>query len=534
MQPEALGNLKKAGRASTKSFGENSFHNYMARKIHMQREQFGVVLPPPPPPEETKEKQTTLPQTPKSPPALKKHPRFSPSFSRSENRPQDTSSSRRVSFAPESIAASNNSSTRKFYRKKRGSRGTAVHSILKKLKRRHGRRSSSSKSEIDDHDDGDDDDDDKSIWSMETESMAKQPDKLPQTLERLNDQEKSPINTVTKNIPVTRSSPLSKQKDEKTKQNDKLPSPEPGHVSQKRPRDRPDLFFQGVVVMVNGYTRPDSDTIQRLLHRHGGDLEKYETVRITHIIAEHLSDAKAKMYKRQKNPRPVVYPEWILDSIKAQRQLPASQYIIKEMLPDDAKTQPSLASFFNKPSVSKDEHSTGDKYSERKVSPRKNGTDTAPSMERAIQSNQSPHLAKAQDHTSESGSSAMPTAEPPGQASPESRPEAAYLSPQKQSPKTTHKGSPVSPGRTDDMYIGGTIRTVGTDPHFLESFFSNSRLSYIGSFALRSHRPSNSSKRKARPCGPHRRFVFHIDMDCFFAAGKWRREVFFYTTLFAF
>lgn len=44
-------------------------------------------------------------------------------------------------------------------------------------------------------------------------------------------------------------------------------------------------IFHGVVVLVNGYTEPDADTIMRLMHQHGGDLGKlsYEhDLRIRH------------------------------------------------------------------------------------------------------------------------------------------------------------------------------------------------------------------------------------------------------------
>lgn len=54
-------------------------------------------------------------------------------------------------------------------------------------------------------------------------------------------------------------------------------------------KSRPDLFFYGVVVKVAGYTYPDNETIKRLLQKHGGDLETYETERVTHIIAQQLS-----------------------------------------------------------------------------------------------------------------------------------------------------------------------------------------------------------------------------------------------------
>jgi DNA repair protein REV1 len=62
----------------------------------------------------------------------------------------------------------------------------------------------------------------------------------------------------------------------------------------------------------------------------------------------------------------------------------------------------------------------------------------------------------------------------------------------------------------------GTTRTVGTDPSFLQSFFSASRLSFIGSFKQRArHSPS---KKVANKLISSKRFVFLVDMDSFFAS----------------
>lgn len=76
--------------------------------------------------------------------------------------------------------------------------------------------------------------------------------------------------------------------------------------------------------------------------------------------------------------------------------------------------------------------------------------------------------------------------------------------------------------------------SLGTDPHFLEKFFSHSRLSFIGSFKQRAATSSNSIHHEIAANGkgddddnddepmsikgPTKRFVFHVDMDCFFAS----------------
>jgi DNA repair protein REV1 len=77
-------------------------------------------------------------------------------------------------------------------------------------------------------------------------------------------------------------------------------------------------------------------------------------------------------------------------------------------------------------------------------------------------------------------------------------------------------------GNTDRMLINGALRTVGTDPAFVENYFKSSRLSFIGSYR---QRIPNSSKKTESVDIPvtARRFIYHVDMDQFFAAVVLRK-----------
>jgi DNA repair protein REV1 len=114
---------------------------------------------------------------------------------------------------------------------------------------------------------------------------------------------------------------------------------------------RPDLFFSGIVVLINGHTNPDATTLMRLLHKHGGDLEKYETRRVTHIIAERLSTAKANIYKKQQNPTPVCRPEWITESVEKGALLPFADYLLQDVMDAKAPRTKSLKTFFGADAV---------------------------------------------------------------------------------------------------------------------------------------------------------------------------------------
>ena len=226
---------------------------------------------------------------------------------------------------------------------------------------------------------------------------------------------------------------------------------------------RPDLFFTGVVVLVNGHTNPDATTLMRLLHKHGGDLEKYETHRVTHIIAEQLSAAKANIYKRQKKPIPICRPEWVTDSVDQGKLLPFGDYLLEDVVDKESTGTKSVKSFFNA-TKSSEESSNDDTNAadKRKMSPKKDS-------ESSVTSN------KWRDR--------LPS-------------EASYS-------------------------LNDKVRTTGNDPNFLASYFANSRLSYIGSFKQRI-KPTKKAGCSSPSKGAHR-FVLLVDMDCFFASVVLRK-----------
>lgn len=246
---------------------------------------------------------------------------------------------------------------------------------------------------------------------------------------------------------------------------------------------RPDLFFVGIVIMVNGYTDPDVETLNRLMHKHGGDLEKYETSRVTHIIAERLSTAKANVYKQRKQPTPVCKPSWIVDCVSAHKLLPYQDYLI-DCVKSDNRAKVSLRKYFVKEPVNKTVAQTdqSEDFSDDKL---------------LVDSSSGLLRVGAEQPGGDNGSSPEPHPRDSGH-------------------DTTDK-SRLQMGQKDNKYIQGRIRTIGTDPNFLDSFFNASRLSFIGSFKQRA-KVSPTKKREALSTKHTRRFVLHIDMDSFFCS----------------
>ena len=615
MQPERFGKLEKAGRSSTKSFSGNSFHNYMARKISLQRQQFGLQLPPPlpaSPPPPTTDDLPTRSKHHRS--VMRKTQRYSSPSRGGECSciPGNTPSPFRVRFATGSKLGAPDVPTTRILRSRRREKrslpkAAGMDGMLRRLKKRHGKAEET----------GGDYCDDLSTDCFEsTQNDDSDSDPTTQQLispfDRKADEDESNLQLLSHGA----SSFAPAQQGDQVGTTNVSPS-----LKRSAFTGHPDLFFTGIVVMVNGDTNPDTDTLQRLLHRHGGDLEKYETSRVTHIIAEHLSFAKAKMYKSQRRPRPVAYPTWILDSIAAKRLLPVSQYLLDEFRREGETPQASVNAFFQPaPNINSHQNSKKREFSTSlhttaevdetcnslhqlmdkgnvpplQDTPPLQSEDEADSLSQLERTrSESNHLDQSlgrQDDvlseqidpklsssateadqlgpspvqlcsslgmlfTEGTGVDALDSVESRmnciverdypdrmtngGQTNVQFHAEPKTICADKKidertqlctssescgrvtgyTSTTAHAVPERSRLRTDEKFINGTIRTVGTDPDFLSSFFRNSRLSYIGSFK---QRRNNRSDHRVT-CTKGNSFVFHIDMDCFFAAVVLRK-----------
>lgn len=84
-------------------------------------------------------------------------------------------------------------------------------------------------------------------------------------------------------------------------------------------------IFKNVAIYVDGYTKPTSDELKRLMMINGGQFHHYYSQKTTtHIIATNLPFSKIQQLKNKK----VIRPEWITDSIKAGKLLPESGYYL--------------------------------------------------------------------------------------------------------------------------------------------------------------------------------------------------------------
>lgn len=114
-------------------------------------------------------------------------------------------------------------------------------------------------------------------------------------------------------------------------------------------------LFGGICIHVNGYTVPSHSELKDIMAEQGGSFENYfSSERVTHIICSNLTDQKLKLYAKERNPVPVVHPNWIVESIRAGTLLPHTNFLLDRLRKDRNQRVLDLPRRYEcQPSVSK-------------------------------------------------------------------------------------------------------------------------------------------------------------------------------------
>lgn len=229
-------------------------------------------------------------------------------------------------------------------------------------------------------------------------------------------------------------------------------------------------IFKGISIYVNGYTKPSADELKRIMAMYGGEYHQYESHRTTHIIASNLPDCKIKRLKVLN----VVKPEWITDSIKAEKLLDYRMYLLYSK---QSKTQPALNFLPNQhasenSSLSKnteDENVTDDITVRDCQSNKTNGDDLLPEQSafpNATHSNgNNCNESELKGHSSTTVVCTTTDDSPADNDSIQAREKHIFLEPKK-------NGEVILPDNKR------TTRTA-VDSDFLSEFYNNSRLHHI-------------------------------------------------------
>ncbi|RMJ22627.1 repair protein [Aspergillus sp. HF37] len=317
-------------------------------------------------------------------------------------------------------------------------------------------------------------------------------------------------------------------------------------------------IFRGVIAHVNGYTQPSLQDLHRLIVSHGGGFLQYldGKTTATHIIASSLTPKKREEFRRYR----VVKPAWVMDSIKAGRLLPWDDFRVV----DEGQSQKVLK-FDNGRFLSRTNNQQPSYREQTNTSwyaSQLKGSDimdppcesqkgfpvtsaTVPTIDGAINESQSdygdfPSFSNLDG--AERGISPTPQkngkfdCQPPAvEAAPDdtdecipdrqtsvAEPQMPFV--QEPPPETLemtaeeHNAHLLSDPRMRN--------SSGVNPDFIQQYYRESRLHHLSTWKAElkaqlqsaTNEKSQSQMGKRKPVPGARKYILHVDFDCFFAA----------------
>ncbi|XP_024021251.1 DNA repair protein REV1 isoform X2 [Morus notabilis] len=300
-------------------------------------------------------------------------------------------------------------------------------------------------------------------------------------------------------------------------------------------------IFRGVSIFVDGFTVPSSQELRGYMLKYGGRYENYfSRHRVTHIICSNLPNSKLKNLRSFSGGLPIVKPSWVLDSVAANKLLSWVPYQLEQL----ADNQPRLSAFFALKTLS----ISGDAFlvkHEDECTSSKGGQEEDDNSSEVGKSTEYKHQScggsdgntreevhslieqssrasgcsfdvKIEDKEDES------IVKDDDQTSPCAR-SASVGGSCLDNQDTKSLPSPVAVGSSESH---STLK----DPNFVENYFKNSRLHFIGTWRNRYRKrfPNQSNGLKHVNPNPNssaeKMTIIHVDMDCFFVSVVIRRH----------
>lgn len=308
-------------------------------------------------------------------------------------------------------------------------------------------------------------------------------------------------------------------------------------------------IFRGVVAHVNGYTQPSLQDLHHIIVSHGGGFVQYlesKTV-ATHIIASSLTPKKREEFRRYR----IVKPAWVVESVKAGRMLRwedfkvvgegQSQRVLKF-------NRGGLLSQANSPRTGYKDQASSSWY----TSQLKSSIDRHITPEKATGELDEPQNATTQSDYGEfpsfsalDESQKLPSDDVQGDEVPGSRPSVdlpQQTGAQGFSPTPPKKARQTSPSFLRDITMKPELSSEEynaqllsdprmksssvANPEFIQQYYTESRLHHLSTWkaelkaqlqaATKEKAISQAGQKKRAPGA--RRYILHVDFDCFFAA----------------
>ncbi|RAH48994.1 putative DNA damage repair protein Mus42 [Aspergillus brunneoviolaceus CBS 621.78] len=311
-------------------------------------------------------------------------------------------------------------------------------------------------------------------------------------------------------------------------------------------------IFRGVVAHVNGYTQPSLQDLHKLIVSHGGGFLQYLSGKTdaTHIIASSLTPKKREEFRRYR----IVKPAWVVESVQAGRLLPWDQFRVV----DEGHAQKVLKfdngrilSQTNTSQTGYREQSRNSWYASQLQAPEATSPVRSPLGQPAgsASTETQPNLASQSDY----GEFPSFSMDETGNPLPVSQQTNVLSSPKDPEPKKDDPGndiisprsnisqkitpsaqqaSPSKPGLTSEEYNAQLLmdprmrNSSVVNPEFIQQYYKESRLHHLSTWKanlkaqlqLAAAEKSQSQFKGAKPVPGVRRYIMHVDFDCFFAA----------------
>lgn len=316
-------------------------------------------------------------------------------------------------------------------------------------------------------------------------------------------------------------------------------------------------IFRGVVAHVNGYTQPSLQDLHRLIVSHGGGFLQYldGKTAATHIIASSLTPKKREEFRRYR----VVKPAWVLESIKAGRLLSWDDFRVV----DEGQSQKVLK--FDNGRVLSQTNSQRPSYKEQAsaswYSSQLKGSDvkdqlqnspkdlsvtpgTVSTMDGGLNEPQSDYgdfpsfsnLDSAEESATTHQRNGILERQSPADESVLGDTDdcAAGLETGAAQPQTplVPEHPPSKPETTSEEHNAQLLldprmwNSSGVNPEFIQQYYRESRLHHLSTWKAElkaqlqsvATEKSHSQMGRRKPVPGARRYILHVDFDCFFAA----------------
>ncbi|KAL2161505.1 hypothetical protein VTH06DRAFT_8067 [Thermothelomyces fergusii] len=321
--------------------------------------------------------------------------------------------------------------------------------------------------------------------------------------------------------------------------------------------DKPQIF-KGVVAHVTGYTQPPLHVLHKELVQHGAAFLQYldSKTMATHIIASTMPPKKAVDFARYR----VVKPAWVMDSIKAGKLLPWSDYRVIDGGPrqntiklDRGKMLSSQASPQSAAGYREQTQNSfyANQFQKPSQTPAGTGSPFEPPSAKKFVSGAVEAIDDDFDDADVDvdvdvdvdalveGSAAASDGEVPGDASPseaqpfqEGEPEGAAAPGSEQAVSVDLPQPRKLPGKATTSEEHNALllqdpkirKSSAANPNFLQQYYSESRLHHLSTWKaqLKSRLMAMMAERgpvaKGKRKSGSRRYVLHVDFDSFFCA----------------